>query len=161
MDGEPVTSGPAQLQLTALERELLERFQRDLPLEPRPYAAMAEEFGCREADVLAALERLRAAGALARVGGVVRPHAAGWSTLAALAVPAERLDEVAALVSSCPEVNHNYEREHAFNLWFVVAAADRAAVRAVLEDIAARTGLEPLDLPLAEAFHIDLGFALA
>jgi DNA-binding Lrp family transcriptional regulator len=151
----------AEIELTALERALLERFQRGLPLSPRPYAAMAGELGCSEAEVIAALERLQAAGAVSRVGGVVRPHAAGWSTLAALAVPPERLEAVAELVSAYPEVNHNYEREHRFNLWFVVTASDAAAVRAVLDDIAGRTGLTPLDLPLLEAFHLDLGFALA
>lgn len=151
----------AQVELTAFERALLERFQRDLPLSPRPYAAMARELDCGEAEVIAALERLQAAGAVSRVGGVVRPHAAGWSTLAALAVPPERLEAVAALVSAYPAVNHNYEREHRFNLWFVVTGADEAAVRGVLDDIAAQTGLTPLDLPLVEAFHLDLGFALA
>jgi hypothetical protein len=55
-------------------------------------------------------------------------------------------------------VNHNYEREHAFNLWFVVTAPSREAVEAALREINAATGLEVLDLPLEEAYHIDLGF---
>ncbi|HLB80417.1 MAG TPA: Lrp/AsnC family transcriptional regulator, partial [Dongiaceae bacterium] len=70
------------------------------------------------------------------------------------------LDEVAAMVSACPEVNHNYEREHRLNLWFVVAAPDVARGRAVLDAIEVRTGIAVLDLPLVEAYRLDLGFPL-
>ena len=62
--------------------------------------------------------------------------------------------------SACPTVNHNYEREHAFNLWFVVAARDVEELRATLERISRKAGLPVLDLPLEEAYHIDLGFPI-
>ena len=80
--------------------------------------------------------------------------------IAAMSVPPERLEEVADLVSARPEVNHNYEREHELNLWFVVAANDRPRVEAVLEDIERLSGLEVLELPLEEAYCLDLGFAI-
>ena len=89
-----------------------------------------------------------------------RPRRVGHSTLAAMAVPPERLDAVAAIVTAMPEVNHNYQREHRFNLWFVVCASSAARVAAVLEALSAATGLKVLDLPLVEDFHIDLGFDL-
>lgn len=151
MASETVRPGP-------IARQLIDRFQRDLPLLPRPYAAMAAELGTTEADVLAALDELDSLGVLARVGATVRPHRAGWSTLAAMAVPEARLEAVAALVSSYAEVNHNYEREHHFNLWFVVTAPSSQRVEAVLAEIEARTGIAVLDLPLERAFKLDLGF---
>jgi DNA-binding Lrp family transcriptional regulator len=144
----------------ALERDLLDDFQKDFPLEPRPYRAIAARLGCDEDTVLDLLERMSEAGLVSRVGPVFAPHRAGASTLAAIAVPQARLDAVAALVSGYDEVNHNYEREHRFNLWFVVCAPDAARVAAVLDEIAARTGLPVMDLPLEQAFHIDLGFPL-
>lgn len=143
-----------------LERALLDGFQRDFPLTPAPFAAIAERLGTDEATVLDLLGRLQADGAISRVGAVVAPHRAGWSTLAAMRVPEAHLEEVAALVSSFPEVNHNYEREHRLNLWFVVAAPSRARVQGVLAEIEHRTCLAVLDLPLEEAFRLDLGFAL-
>jgi hypothetical protein len=91
---------------------------------------------------------------------VFAPNTVGSSTLAALAVPPERLDAVAAFVSSHAEVNHNYQRDHHFNLWFVVTASDAAAVAEVLSRIHLATGLTPLNLPLLREYHIDLGFAL-
>lgn len=143
------------------EYRLLNDYQRDFPLEPRPFARIADELGLGEEEVLARLADLQACGTLSRIGAVVRPNTVGTSTLAAMAVPAERLAAVAALVSARPEVNHNYEREHALNLWFVVAAPNAAAVRAALEFIAAETGLPVIDLPLQTAYHIDLGFDLS
>ncbi len=149
------------MDLTPAEMKLLDGFQRDFPLEPRPFRAIAETVGMDEQDVIRSYARLKAAGALSRIGAVVAPHAAGHSTLAALAVPPTRLDEVAAFVSAQPEVNHNYEREHRLNLWFVVAAADARAVAEVLKRIEAGTGLAVFDLPLVRAHHIDLGFPLS
>ena len=144
-----------------MERALLDGFQRDLPLVPRPFAEIAHQLGTDEATVIGMLRRLSEDGVVSRVGPVLAPHRVGCSTLAAMAVPEERLDEVADLVSSYDEVNHNYEREHRFNLWFVLNAADREAIDAVLHEIAARTGLEVVDLPLLEAFSAGPGVSVA
>jgi DNA-binding Lrp family transcriptional regulator len=146
--------------LTPLDKRLLDDFQRDFPLCARPFQAMAERLGCDEATVIERLEELRRRGYVSRIGPVFQVHCLGASTLAAMAVPAGRLQQVADLVSSYTEVNHNYEREHEFNLWFVVTARDEQAVADVLDDVRRRTGLAVMDLPLAEAFHIDLGFRL-
>ena len=143
-----------------INRALLDRYQRDFPLMAAPYAAIGDALGLGEDEVIRRFDVLKQSGAISRIGAVIAPHRAGWSTLAAMAVPDERLEDVAALVSSFPEVNHNYQREHAFNLWFVVTGEDRAHVGATLDAIRDRIGLDVLDLPLEEAFHIDLGFPI-
>lgn len=145
---------------TELERRLLNDFQRDFPLTPTPYADMARSLGVSEDEVLARLDALKRAGAVSRVGAVVRPNTVGVSTLAAMAVPPEELETVAALVSGYTEVNHNYEREHRLNLWFVATAPEAGRLKAVLDEIAARTAYEVLSFPLVEDYHIDLGFDL-
>jgi siroheme decarboxylase len=154
------TTIPAEA-LDALDRRLLDDFQRDFPLQPRPFAALAERLGVDETEVLERLRRLQEQGAISRIGAVLTPHRAGWSTLAAMALPAEELDQAAELVSSYPEVNHNYGREHELNLWLVVTAPSRERVEAVLQDIETRTRCPVLDLPLLEAYRLDLGFALS
>ncbi|HFS0781834.1 TPA: AsnC family transcriptional regulator [Pseudomonas aeruginosa] len=143
-----------------LSRRLLARYQKGLPICADPYRRMAETLGCSEAEVLERLRRLDADGALSRVGPVLRHQRAGASTLAALAVPEERLQRVAERISQYAEVNHNYQREHRYNLWFVLTAGDRAQLDRVLVEIAADTGLQPLDLPMQEAYCIDLAFPL-
>ena len=147
-------------ELTELDRRLLNDFQQDFPLSPTPYADMARRLGVTEEEVLARLEALKSAGAVSRVGAVVRPNTVGVSTLAAMAIPPERLESVAAIVSGYAEVNHNYEREHRLNLWFVATAPDAAHLSAVLDEIAGRTGYQVLSFPLVEDYHIDLGFDL-
>ncbi|MDH4134380.1 MAG: Lrp/AsnC family transcriptional regulator, partial [Gammaproteobacteria bacterium] len=116
--------------------------------------------GTSENEVLARLARLKDEGAISRIGAVVRPNTIGVSTLAAMAVPAERLEEIAQIVNSYAEVNHNYEREHNLNLWFVATAADSGHLQQVLSDIQARCSIEVLPFPLVEDYHIDLGFEL-
>jgi DNA-binding Lrp family transcriptional regulator len=146
--------------LDDLDRRLLNDFQQEFPLSPTPYADMARNLGVTEAEVLARLEALKSAGAVSRVGAVVRPNTVGVSTLAAMAVPPEQLEAVAALVNGYTEVNHNYEREHRLNLWFVATAPDAARLQSTLDEIATRTGYEVLSFPLVEDYHIDLGFEM-
>lgn len=148
-------------ELTDLEFRLLNDWQRGFPLTPRPYAELAASLGIDEATVLARLGALKEQGHVSRVGAVFRPHVLGWSTLAAVACPADRLEDVARVIDGFPEVNHNYEREHAYNLWFVVAASTHERVTEVLAEIHRATGLKPLDLPMVADYHIDLGFELA
>ncbi len=148
------------MMLSDLDRRLLDEYQHDFPLEPQPFAALADELGVSEGKVLERLAYLKRFGALSRVGAVVRPNRIGASTLAALAVPPEDLEQVAEQVNAFSEVNHNYEREHHYNLWFVVTAEDRDQIDQVLAKIARVTGLQPLDLPMVEDYFIDLGFAL-
>lgn len=159
MNTQDTAEHPAP-QLTELERRLLNDYQQAMPLTPTPFADMARELGVSEAEVLDCLASLQVRGMVTRVGPVFRPKRAGASTLAAMSVPEERLDEVAGLVSGYSEVNHNYEREHEFNLWFVVTAPSRERVVAVLAEIRDATGLRVLDLPMERHYHIDLGFPL-
>lgn len=146
--------------LSLLQKRLLNDFQKDFPLSTTPYADLARELGVSEAEVLAELRELSDTGAISRVGAVLRPHRVGTSTLAAMRVPPERLHEIAERISAVPEVNHNYEREHAFNLWFVLTALDEAHLNTVLQSIEHSTGFAVMSLPLVEDYHIDLGFKL-
>jgi DNA-binding Lrp family transcriptional regulator len=146
--------------LSDTQLRLIDGWQRGFPLDPAPYARIAMGLGVSELSVLGMLSELSRKGILSRVGAVVAPNTAGASTLAAMAVPAERLGDVAGEVNAEPGVNHNYEREHHFNLWFVVTGRDRCAIGNAIKRIEKQTGLDVLDLPLRTAYHIDLGFPL-
>ena len=146
--------------MNRLDIALLNDFQRGLPLTPRPFAAIAEQLGVTETEVLEALGDLQTNGMISRVGAVVSPRRAGASTLATMSVPNQRLAEVARAVSAYPEVNHNYEREHCFNLWFVLTASDDERLEQVCKDIETRTGLAVMLLPLEQDYHIDLAFPM-
>ncbi len=146
--------------MTELEQHLLNDYQRDFPLVSAPFAKIAADLGVAENEVFEMLAHLRQEGSVSRVGAVFRPHTIGASTLAAIAVPADKLAEAAQQVSAFPEVNHNYEREHRYNLWFVVTASGSEQLNEALGRIQAETGYPLLVLPMIEDFHIDLGFDL-
>ncbi|MEI6986026.1 MAG: AsnC family transcriptional regulator [Rhodospirillaceae bacterium] len=146
--------------LDAIDRRLLDEFQHDFPLDERPFQVLGLRLSIPEDEVLTRLERLVSCGIIARIGAMFRPHRVGVSTLAALSAPTSRLDEVAALVSGYEEVTHNYIRDHAINLWFVVTAGTPERLAFVLAEIATRTGLEVLDLPMARGYRVDMGFPL-
>jgi DNA-binding Lrp family transcriptional regulator len=156
----PVTVLQTSTTLTTLEKCLLNEYQRGFPLCSSPYARIAEQQGVTEKTVIATLESLQQRGMISRIGPVFTPRRLGASTLAALAVPGGELQAVADRVSRYQEVNHNYEREHRFNLWFVVTATDERRVQQVLDSIEAETGLPLLNLPLEKSYYIDLGFPL-
>ena len=143
-----------------LRLALLNPWQRGFPLVREPFAHVAGTLGLSTDEVLAGYARLQREGALSRIGGVFAGNAGGAALLAAMAVPPERLDAVAAVVSSHPGVNHNYQREHHYNLWFVMTGQDDAAVRAAMRSLEDATGLPALQLRMQRAYRIDLGFDL-
>jgi DNA-binding Lrp family transcriptional regulator len=147
-------------QYSRLEQQLLNDFQHGLPLSPTPYADLAEKLGVYESTVIENLQRLQTEGVISRVGAVFRPNRVGVSTLAAMAVPEQELEKIADIVSSFDEVNHNYERDHQFNLWFVVVATDDESLQSTLAEIEERSGYKVMDLPMMDDYFIDLGFEL-
>jgi DNA-binding Lrp family transcriptional regulator len=140
-----------------LDRRLINVLQGGFPIVERPYAEVAEELEMGEAEIIARLERLLNERVLSRFGPMYDAERLGGGlTLAAMAVPADRFDEVAEIVNRFPEVAHNYERTHVLNMWFVVATERPERVGEVLAEIEARTGLPVLDLPKLEEYFLEL-----
>ncbi len=143
-----------------IDRQLLDNWQRGFPIVSQPFADLAETLNIEENDVLERLARMRKSGRITRVGATCAPNTVSASTLAAVAAPAERIDAVADIIGSEPGVNHSYEREDHWNLWFVVTGPDRDYVNAAIKRIEKRTGLEVMDLRLVRPFNVDLGFRM-
>ena len=143
-----------------LERDIVNRLQGGLPLCARPFAAAAQELGTDEAALIATLGEMLAAGTLTRFGPMYDAERLGGAfTLCAMRVPQADLERVAALVNAHPEVAHNYERAHEFNLWFVVATDERAKIALLIAAIEAETGYPVLDLPREREYFIELRLA--
>jgi len=145
---------------TLLEQHLLNDFQRDLSLSATPYADIAKQLNVSEDEVLESINSLQSRGVISRVGPVFRPNRIGVSTLAAMSVAQDQLECVARIISAFPEVNHNYERDHEFNLWFVVTASSEEHLDIVLSEIEHHTEQSLMSLPMLEDYFIDLSFNL-
>jgi siroheme decarboxylase len=146
--------------LSALEKRLLNDFQHDLPLSATPYADIALQLGVSENEVLNTVRKLQDTGVISRIGPVFTPNRIGVSTLAAMSIPAQELECTARIISAFPEVNHNYERDHEFNLWFVVTASSEEHLDIVLHEIEQHAEYPLMSLPMLEDYFIDLGFKL-
>lgn len=148
---------PGICPIDAVDARLIERLHAELPLTERPFADVGAELGLSEGEVLARLQRLLSHGVLTRFGPLFQiERAGGRFVLAAIEVPEERFDSVAAIVNLLPEVAHNYRREHRLNMWFVVAAASDAATAATLQRIEDLTGLPVLAFPKEREFFVEL-----
>jgi DNA-binding Lrp family transcriptional regulator len=146
--------------LDDIDQKLLESYQRDFPLTESPYRDIGSHLGIAEAEVLERFQRLQDEGFVSRIGALLNHEKAGASTLVAIAVPEEAVESSAQLINSYAEVNHNYLREHRYNLWFVVTARDKVRMQEVIAEIEHRIGIDALVLPMEKNFYIDLGFRL-
>ena len=139
------------------DARLIDRLQRELPLVERPFAAVATELDMAETTLIARLGQLLDTGVLTRFGPLFHiERAGGQFILAALQVPEARYAEVTDQVNALPEVAHNYRRDHALNMWFVVAAETPAAAWAACERIEAVTGLPVHAFPKEREFFVGL-----
>lgn len=143
-----------------LDRAIVNRLQGGFPLCVRPFAAAAAELGTDEATLIARIGALLGNGTLTRFGPLYDAERMGGAfTLCALCVPDEDFEHVAARVNAHPEVAHNYARDHAFNMWFVLATAAPADIARVIGAIEAETGLTVYDFPREAEYFIDLRLA--
>ena len=140
-----------------LERAIVNRLQGGFPLSERPFAEAASELGIDAATLITKLQAMLEAGTLTRFGPMYDAERLGGAfTLCAMSVPAADFERVAALVNAHPEVAHNYERAHRYNMWFVIAAASRAQIAPLIAAIEAETRYPVLDLPREQEYFIEL-----
>jgi siroheme decarboxylase len=142
------------------ELALIDRWQHGFPLVEKPFEVVGRFAALDQDETIGIFRKLQENDVISRVGAVVRPNTVGASTLAAMQVLPEQLEQVADIVSREPLVTHNYEREHALNLWFVIAGAGPEAIAATIGRIRGQIGLDVVDLPMLEAYHLGLGFSL-
>ena len=145
--------------MDAVDRCIVNGLQGGLPLSERPYADAAERLDLSEAELIERLRKLLAEGVLSRFGPMYHAERLGGRlTLAAMVVPQTRFDAVADIVNDFPEVAHNYARDHALNMWFVVATDRPERIGEVLGEIERKTGLTVYDMPKIEEFFVGLRF---
>ena len=148
-------SGPDKI-----DRDILTRLQDNLPLETRPYAALAAEIGTTEDKLLRRINALMKNGLIRRIGPVVDQARLGRATtLAAVAAPEKLVDEIAAAICALPGVSHCYLRGaedggERYNVWFTLAAATREELEATLRDLGERIGLPVASFPAKKFFKL-------
>jgi DNA-binding Lrp family transcriptional regulator len=144
----------------AIDRRIINALQGGFPISDEPYREVAATLGLSAEELLARLENLLARKVLTRFGPMFQIERMGGSfVLAAVAAPEDRFDAVAAQINAFPEVAHNYRREHAFNMWFVLATETVDGIAATITRIEAATGLTVYAFPKEREFFVELKLA--
>ncbi|HRX35579.1 MAG TPA: AsnC family transcriptional regulator [Aestuariivirga sp.] len=137
------------------DRAILNQLQAGFPLSRHPFAAAGAGLNLSEEDLIARIGRLREIGAITRFGPFFDAEAMGGAfCLCAMAVPQERFEDVMISVNAHPEVAHNYERSHHFNMWFVLACERPEDIEVVAKRIEDETGLAVKRFPKLKEFFI-------
>ncbi len=143
--------------LDDIDRTLINALQGDFPLVLEPYRQVAESLGLSEAEVLQRLDSLLERRVLTRFGPMFQIERAGGAfVLAAMRVPEAEFDRVATQVNAFPAVAHNYRREHALNMWFVLATATPQGIPDAIGAIEAATGLPVFAFPKEREYFVEM-----
>jgi DNA-binding Lrp family transcriptional regulator len=145
--------------MDAADRELLNEVQADFPVEPHPYRVVGERLGMSEGEVLERISNLKKEGIIRRFGASINSRRVGFfSTLLAARVPPESFDSFVRTVNACPGVTHNYERKHAYNVWFTLISPSRDEKDRTIAELVEKTGVPILELPAKQIFKIRVDF---
>jgi len=148
-----------------IDRRLLEKAQDEFPLTVQPWASIGNDLGITEKEVIRRLRVLFRRGVVRKIAPALDARRVGLraSTLIAMKVPENRIQDVAKIVSKYREVSHCYQREHEFNFWFTIAARNEHELGKMVEQIRRGANIpedEMLDLPSTRIFKIDVRFQL-
>jgi DNA-binding Lrp family transcriptional regulator len=140
-----------------LDRAIINTLQGGLAVCERPYLEAAQRLGVTEEALLQRLAQLLQQGTLSRIGPLFQIEKIGGAfTLAALQAPAADYERIAAAVNALPEVAHNYARDHALNMWFVVAAETPDGIARALAKIEHDSGCEVFNFPKLREYFVEL-----
>lgn len=133
--------------LTPSEIECVRLLQRDLPLQPRPFDALARTGGVSGDDLLATARSLHKRGQMRRFSASIAARKAGFvaSAMGVWVVPQDSVDDFAAKLSQHRAVSHCYLRpvyeDWPYNLYTTVHARSVDECESVINDLAIDTGL--------------------
>ncbi len=143
--------------LDDIDRKLINALQGDFPLVREPYRQVAEALGLDEGELLRRLDAMLERRVLTRFGPMFQIERAGGAfVLAAMRVADADFERVTEQVNAFPEVAHNYRREHALNMWFVLATATPQGIGEAIAAIEAATGLPVFAFPKEREYFVEM-----
>ena len=142
-----------------LDRDIINQLQQAFPIVSRPFQEAAETLGTSESELMTRISFMLEDGLLTRFGPLYHAEKLGGAlSLCAIAVPAESFDEIAEKVNQFPEVAHNYQRDHHYNMWFVLATESEDLLNECVTRIEDLTNHKVHSLPKIEEFFVGLHF---
>ena len=145
--------------MNQVDRNIINHMQDNFPVCEQPFAELAAKLDLNENELLNRVQSLLDDGTLSRFGPMYNIEMLGGVyCLVAMRIPEHDLEQIINTINSYPEVAHNYERTHEFNVWFVLAAETKTQLAKLLEEIEKKTGYPTFEMPKLEEFYIGLKF---
>jgi DNA-binding Lrp family transcriptional regulator len=145
--------------MDAIDRAIINNLQGGFPVSEQPFSNAAMALGLSEDELIGRIGRLLSDGTLTRFGPMYHAERLGGGlSLAAMQVPSDDFERVADIVNGFPEVAHNYARDHAFNMWFVLATEEPERIDAVIGEIERRSGYRVYNMPKLDEYFVGLRF---
>lgn len=140
-----------------IDRRIINALQGGFPLVAEPYREVAASLGLDETELLRRIDAMLSRRVLTRFGPMFQIERAGGAfVLAAMRVPEADFERVTAQVNAFAEVAHNYRRDHAFNMWFVLATASPEGIPRAVAAIEAATGLPVFPFPKESEYFVEM-----
>jgi len=148
------------MELDAIDKKLVNLLQEDFPLTGEPFADLASSLCLSETEVIERVLRLRNGRIIRIIGPVFNSRTIGYqSTLVAMRVSQERIEQAARIINRHPGVGHNYQRDHYYNLWFTLAIRGDMDLAKSLQGFKEQIHPEAIiELPAVRLFKIKLFF---
>lgn len=147
------------LPVDELDKKIINSLQDGFPVCDHPFAIAAKNLDMDEMVLIERIGTLLDDDILSRFGPLFNMDRIGGAySLAAMKVPAEVFEKTAQFINSFPEIAHNYEREHEFNMWFVLASDSVDQLQHVINKIEDTTGLHVYNMPKQKEYFVGLKF---
>ncbi|HNX92054.1 MAG TPA: AsnC family transcriptional regulator [Syntrophomonas sp.] len=147
------------MKLDQLDRSILDFLQNEMPLSCQPFKDIADQLAVSENEVIERIGAMKESGLIRRIGGIMNSKQLGYfSTLCAMTVPEERIEEVAEMINKLAGVTHNYLRDHHFNIWFTLTSPSQSDMEKQLQELEQSCGLQILPMPAQKLYKIKVSF---
>ncbi|MBW2609847.1 MAG: Lrp/AsnC family transcriptional regulator [Deltaproteobacteria bacterium] len=139
-----------------LDKKIIGLIQKDLPLDPRPFALLADKIGITEDQFVGKVQSLKERGVIRRFGATLHHQEAGFSSNAMVAwiVPDEKIEEVGNAMSAFSEVTHCYHRrsrkDWQYNLYTMIHGDTRDECYKIAGQMSESTGIDEYVLLFSE-----------
>lgn len=145
-----------------LDSKILNLLQTQFPISLTPFRDIALQLGSTEEEVLTRIAILHQDGIIRRIGGIINSRALGfYSTLCACQAAEDRLLEVGEIISSYPQVTHNYIRDHQlYNVWFTLTAESKELALEIIREMERRTATSIVNMPAKKVYKIKVAFEM-
>jgi DNA-binding Lrp family transcriptional regulator len=146
----------AYMVIDALDRKIIQLIQGDLPLDPRPFAVLAETIGISEEEFVNRVKSLKRRKVIRRFGATLKHQEAGVNANAMVAwkVPEGRIDEAGKTMARFREVTHCYQRrtdkDWVYNLYTMIHGDNKGECERIARKMSEATGIGEYALLFSE-----------